>query len=286
VLDLAGNIWEWTADAVVRGGSFLEGPNELRCSYRRPVHPGTRDHYVGFRVAADAGAAPPGFDWVDVPGGEVAIGRDPVAFGGEAAADELPQHMVEVAACELTLTPVTVAQYAAFVADGAEPPHDWPDGEPPADRADHPVTLVDWFDASAFCRWAGGRLPTEAEWEKAARGADARIHPWGDEADPGRAAIGAGVKHGTTSPVGDHAAGASPYGLLGMAGNVWEWVSTAYRPYPYDAADGREDPSGAPERVLRGGSFMSRDLRSARCAMRSRSHPRRRGAHIGFRVAR
>jgi formylglycine-generating enzyme required for sulfatase activity len=220
------------------------------------VHPGTRDHYVGFRV------------------------------GGDAEADELPQHAVEVAACELSLTPVTVAQYAAFVADGAEPPPDWPDGRPPAGRADHPVTLVDWFDARAFCRWAGGRLPTEAEWEKAARGADARIHPWGDEADSGRAAIGAGAKHGTTSPVGGHAAGASPYGLLGMAGNVWEWVSTAYRPYPYDAADGREDPSGAPERVLRGGSFMSRDLRSARCAMRSRSHPRRRGAHIGFRVAR
>jgi formylglycine-generating enzyme required for sulfatase activity len=246
------------------------------------MHPAARDHYVGFRVACAAGTAPPGFDWVDVPGGEVAIGRDPVAFGGECAADELPQHVVEVAAFELSRTPVTVAQYATFVADGAEPPPDWP----LTGRDEHPVTFVDWFDASAFCAWAGGRLPTEAEWEKAARGADARIYPWGDEPEPRRAAVGAGPKRGATSPVGAHPEGASPYGLLGMAGNVWEWVSTGYGPYPYDPGDGREDPAGVPERVLRGGSFMSADLRSARCAMRSRSLPGRRQAHIGFRVAR
>ena len=280
VLDLGGNVFEWTAGAYVRGGSFLEGPNELRCSYRRPMNPGARDHYVGFRVAAGAGEAPPGFDWVEIPGGEVPIGRDPVPFGGELAADELPQHVVELPAFELSLTPVTVAQYAHFVADGgAEPP-------PGSAPADHPVTFVDWHDASAFCAWAGGRLPTEAEWEKAARGTDARIYPWGDEPDPARAAVGAGPKRGTTSPVGAYAQGASPHGLLGMAGNVWEWCASAYRPYPYDAGDGREDPSGTPERVLRGGSFMSPDLRFARCAMRSRSHPRRRQAHIGFRVAR
>jgi formylglycine-generating enzyme required for sulfatase activity len=295
VLDLAGNVMEWTAsryeaarpEVVVRGGSFVHGPDELRCSYRQPMHPGARDHYVGFRVATGAGEAPSGFDWVDVPAGEVALGRDAVAGGGAIAADELPAHVVDVAAFEVSVTPVTNAQYALFVTDGgADPPPDWAGGDPPTGRADHPVAFVDWFDAQAYCAWTGARLPTEAEWEKAARGADGRVYPWGGEADPSRAAIGAGAKHGTTVPVDAHASGASPYGLLGMAGNVWEWVSSAYRPYPYDAADGREDPVEALERVLRGGSFMSPELRFGRCAMRSRSAPRRRQAHIGFRVAR
>jgi len=252
-LDLAGNVWEWTSGDAARGGSYLSGPGELRCSARMPVHPGARDTYVGFRVVAVEPVAD--FDWVDVPAGEYPIGRD----GGE-------HDVVDLGAYELGRTPVTNAQYAAFVAEtGAEPPPHWPAPD------DHPVTFVDWFEAAAFCEWAGGRLPTEAEWEKGARGADGRRYPWGDEEDATRARVGAGIKHGTTSPVGAHPTGASPYGLQDMAGNVWEWTSSDY---------------GTEERVLRGGSFASPGLAWARCAMRSRCRPQRRQSHLGFRVAR
>ena len=254
-LDLAGNVFEWTADGTARGGSYLSGPGELHCSARFPVHPEARDPYIGFRVVAVEPAR--SFDWVDVPAGDYVIGRD---------AGETRQRIVEVEAFELTRTPVTNAQYERYVGEsGAAAPAHWPAS------ADHPVTFVDWCEASAFCAWAGGRLPTEAEWEKAARGTDGRMYPWGDDEDEGRAAVGRGLKRGTTTPVGSHPDGASPYGLLDMAGNVWEWTSTEY-------------PPG--ERVLRGGSFASPGLAWARCTMRSHSRPVRRQAHIGFRVAR
>jgi formylglycine-generating enzyme required for sulfatase activity len=217
------------------------------------MHPEARDPYVGFRVVAvDPHVS---LDWVDVPAGEYPIGRDTATHG-----------LVEVAAFELARTPVTNAEYAAFVADGgAAAPAHWPSPD------DHPVTFVDWFDASAYCAWAGGRLPTEVEWEKAAAGPEGRRYPWGDDEDATRAAIGSGMKDGSTRPVGSHPAGASPYGLQDMAGNVWEWTST-------------EHPGG--ERVLRGGSYASPGLAWARCAMRSHSRPQRRQSHIGLRVAR
>ncbi len=296
-LDFAGNVMEWVDESwppyddarsvrVVRGGSYLDGPNELRTSYRRPQHPGARDHYIGFRVAGAADNESP-FDWVDLPGGAVCVGRDPVGSHGPAPADELPQHDVDVAVFEISEAPVTNAQYAAFVAaTTATPPPHWGGPRPPAWLDEHPVTFVDWFDAGAYCAWAGGRLPTEAEWENAARGTDARRFPWGDDPVAANAHLGLGPKAGATAAVGSHAAGASPYGLLDAAGNVWEWVSSAYAPYPYTPVDGRETPDGTPERVLRGGSFASPSLDYARCAMRSRSRPGRRQAHIGFRIAR
>ncbi len=294
LLDMAGNVAEWTSSAyrgdalrTVRGGAFIHGPAEIRCSYRQPLHPEARDHYTGFRVAAAGGRARLAFDWVELPGGEVPVGRDLVAFGGSAAADEAPPHTLELEAFSLSLTPVTNAQYARFVDEtGAAAPGHWEGSAPTPGLVDHPVVFVDWFDAGAFCEWAGGRLPTEAEWEKAARGADARTYPWGREDDPARAVIGREPKRGSTEPVGAHPRGSTPTGLLDLAGNVWEWVSTLYRSYPYDAGDGREDPGAAGERVLRGGSFQSPSLDYARCAMRSRSQPIRRGPHIGFRVAR
>lgn len=323
-LDLAGNVSEWVSSAyrpypyvaadgredagpeeprVVRGGSYIHGPNAIRCSFRQRLLPGAADTYVGFRVArtgsAGGGRADSGLDldFVAVPGGRVRIGRDPVAYRGEALADEGPAAEIELPAFELSRTPVTNAQYAAFVRDtGHRAPLDWPPTGPARARLDHPVAWVDHGDATAFCAWLGGRLPTEAEWEKAARGGDGRVYPWGDTepaapAPPGRSGAGAranfggDAKAGGTTPVGAFPDGAGAYGLLDLAGNVWEWVATAYAPYPLPADDRLDDSASPRERSLRGGSYAS-PTRHLRCAARSRSFPGRLAAHIGFRVAR
>ena len=283
LLDLAGNVYEWVAEpGVVRGGCYVDGPDDLRCSHRLPMHPASRGR-------TSASASPPAmarrrlaFDWVELPGGEYAVGRDAVVYGGPVQADELPQHVVDLPSFELSRTPVTGSNTRRSSSEtGAAPP---PTGHGAAEPT-HPVTFVDWFEARAFCAWAGGRLPTEAEWEKAARGADGRRFPWGDEEDATRAASALRHEEGATEPVGSAPAGASPYGVLDLAGNVWEWVSSTYAPYPYDPRTAARIPRRA-ERVLRGGSYASPGLDYARCAMRSHSRPERRQAHIGFRVAR
>lgn len=310
VLDMAGNVWEWTSSAlrpypydagdgredekspdprVVRGGAYSHGPGDVRCSYRHGMLPGVVDHYVGLRLACTPAAALClDTEMVDVPAGGVLLGNDPRPSAGVALPDEAPQHTVSVSAVLLGVTPVTNAQYLAFVrATGHPAPPHWPEGSVPAGLAQHPVTHVDWFDANAFCRFAGTRLPTEAEWEKGARGSDARLYPWGGrEPDATLLHFGQGSKHGATTAVGAYPGGGSPFGLRDMAGNVWEWVSSAYAPYPYCADDGREDPSTGAPRVLRGGSYASMGSRYVRCAARSRSYPGRRSPHIGFRAAR
>jgi formylglycine-generating enzyme required for sulfatase activity len=221
------------------------------------------DPYVGFRPAADAGGGDPRVDWVDAPGGQVWLGHDtePAAWD-DALPDELPLHVVELASFEIARTPVTNAQYAAFVAEtGHRPPPHWSEGGAAA-ADDVPVTWVDWHDAR-------------------------HRFPWGEDGDPrDRALVGLDPKRGAPGPVEARPRGAAACGAVDMAGNVWEWVSSLYRPYPYEATDGREDPAATGERVLRGGSFASPGLRWARCAFRSRSHPCRRQAHIGFRPTR
>jgi len=175
--------------------------------------------------------------------------------------DEQPQHTLYLPDYYLARTPVTNAQYAAFVqASGHRHPEHWKGGKAPEGKRDHPVVNVSWYDAEAYCKWLAkvtGKaygLPSEAEWEKGARGSDGRIYPWGDEWDSERCNSREGDERGTT-PVGAYPRGASPYGLLDMAGDVWEWTRSFVRGYPYDPADGREDPGGGRHRVLRGGSW-------------------------------
>ena len=156
---------------------------------------------------------------------------------------------------------------------------------PPARHSagqEEPVTYVTWNDARAFCEWAGAALPSEAQWERAARGDDERTWPWGDQLpDAWRCSF---ESFEGPPAVGATPEGASPFGALDLAGTVWEWTSTAYRPYPYDAIDGREDPSAFDPRVVRGGSFIH-GAGAIRCSARHPLHPGARDHYVGFRVA-
>jgi formylglycine-generating enzyme required for sulfatase activity len=123
---------------------------------------------------------------------------------------------------------------------------------------DHPVTEVTWAGATAYCRWRGARLPSEVEWEAAARGREARAFPWGAQMPTPELAV-IGLPSGTTLPVGSRPRGATPEGLQDMAGSLLEWTSSLDRPYPYRADDGREDPRAPGERVVRGGNYIFDD---------------------------
>jgi formylglycine-generating enzyme required for sulfatase activity len=152
---------------------------------------------------------------------------------------------------------------------------------------DHPVNEVTWNGAREYCAWRGARLPTEAEWEAAARGVEGRLYPWGTDA-PNAAHAVFGQRSNQTAAVGKRPAGATPQGVHDLAGNVAEWTSTLYRPYPYRADDGREDPAASGERVTRGGDHVfdstPEKLRASFRGGFSRA-PAVGHRHIGFRCA-
>ncbi|HMR99973.1 MAG TPA: SUMF1/EgtB/PvdO family nonheme iron enzyme [Anaerolineales bacterium] len=201
--------------------------------------------------------------------------------------NETPQHTVELSEYSIGKYPINNREYQSFVREAKyNPPRSWDGDQFPAEKGSHPVVNVSWEDANAYCKWLGEktkknyRLPTEAEWEKAARGEDGRVYPWGNDFDPKKtntseSNIGATSDVGKFSPQGD-----SPYGCADMAGNVWEWTSSLFKGYPYHADDGREDMHANGARVLRGSSFVNH-YRYAHCASRHVAF----GNDVGFRVA-
>jgi formylglycine-generating enzyme required for sulfatase activity len=208
-------------------------------------------------------------------------------YGGtrESYREESPQHTVSVAAYAIGRTPVSVAAYAHFVAAGGTPPSNW---LAQSVLPDHPVVNVTWPMAQAFARWAGLqlqlplRLPTESEWEAAARGTDGRQFPWGNTWDATAAAV---KERGLPLPaVASFPHGASPWGCLDMAGTVWEWTQSLDALYPYQSDDGRNHPDTPGRRIIRGGCYVN-PHGYARTACRFRMDPVLTNPFLGMRLA-
>jgi iron(II)-dependent oxidoreductase len=217
--------------------------------------------------------------------------------------DEKPEHRVFVKSFLIDVLPVSNADFAKFLnARGlknnlGESFYDEDDRDARIHQqnalwqadvgyATHPVNEVSWVGARDYCAWLNKRLPTEAEWEKAARGTDGRRYPWGNSRpDQTRALYGA--PYNASAPVDAFPAGASPYGVLDLSGNQWEWVASAYRPYPYSANDGRENQTPGPVRSTRGGGHdSSEDELTTTQRGRNLSRNPKAGHHnIGFRCA-
>ena len=275
------------ADAEVAGTPPVELPTEL----------------PGFR--ADAWFLPDEemLGFVEIPGGPFVMGSDagvdPLAFDIERWSPTAAQGTVDVPRFYLARYEVTVAQYAAFVrATG----YRVADAGALTGRPNFPVASVSWTDALAYARWLGEMLvgsaatpaplarllgegwrvtlPTEAEWEKAARGSDARIYPWGNEPRAERA----NYQGPGPTRVGAFACPECPHGLADMSGNVWEWTRSPYQPYPYDPADDTQGLDAEALWVMRGGSF-SDGPQNIRAAVRGGADPGARRPFIGFRVA-
>jgi len=234
-------------------------------------------------TGAEAPTEPPVAEMmVEIPAGEFIMGSD------QGREEERPAHTVFVDTFEIDLFEVTNEDFAKFVektgyvteaekaADGAT----WRTRGEGKER--HPVVEVSWNDAVAYCQWLGKRLPTEAEWEKAARGTEGLIYPWGNEWGPAKANTKDSGLRGTTV-VGSFAEGVSPYSLFDMAGNVWEWTADWYEAYP--GSDFQSEYFGQKYKVIRGGDwFAERDR--VRTTYRSCTSVEATNDNLGFRCAR
>jgi len=224
-----------------------------------------------------------------IPSGEFLMG----SALSEGYRNEHPQRKVYLDSYYIDKFEVTNVQYREFMrATGHKSPRDWSDYD--TSRLNHPVVGVSWYDAIVYAEWAGKRLPTEAEWEKAARGADGRKYPWGnippDSGGRHRAnykvgKYGAADGYSTTSPVGSFPLGASPYGAMDMAGNVWEWCADWYDSAYYSKSPTKNPPgpSSGKHRVLRGGAWLNDDTSYLRCAVRGWHAPTLTFNYVGFR---
>ena len=207
---------------------------------------------------------------------------------GDGRDQNCPQHRVYLDAYYIGVYAVTNRQYAEFIRQtGHRPPGNelWSGN----DYADHPVVYVSWEDAAAYCKWAGGSLPTEGQWEKAARGPGGWIYPWGDDWDESKCRYNMNRGSETTSAVYGYAAGVSGYGTYQQSGNVWEWCSDWYDGRYYKKSGSSRNPTGPASgslRVNRGGSW-STVLASCFCgAGRTGSVPGARHVDLGFRLVR
>jgi formylglycine-generating enzyme required for sulfatase activity len=222
-----------------------------------------------------------GVGMIAIPAGEFTMGSENKI--------ERPPHAVFVDAFEIDQFEVTNEQFEKFVAEtgyvtDAEKAGDTSWRYYTTNKPNHPVVKVSWNDAKAFCEWAQKRLPTEAEWEKAARGTDGRTYPWGNDWDVNKANTKEAGYRGTTI-VGSFPDGASPYGVMDMAGNVSEWTSDWFQPYPgYPGGDSEAQYFGEKFRVIRGGGWFDQDL--VRTAARSNSSVTLANDDVGFRCAR
>ncbi|KAF0191860.1 MAG: hypothetical protein FD165_1583 [Gammaproteobacteria bacterium] len=203
-------------------------------------------YYPQTRIGADPNPM------VRIQAGEFTMGSD------NRLPDEGPAHIVNLKAFMIDRYEVTNLQYKQFIdATSHRSPSHFRNRTFPPGKADHPVTFVSWYDATDYCAWAGKRLPTDAEWEKAARGTDRRTFAWGNEFDTNNANTPVRWERlkleGDTTPVGAFAAGASSYGVYDMSGNVWEWTSSWYLAYPGNTR--ATENYGEKYKTLKGGSW-------------------------------
>ncbi len=227
-----------------------------------------------------------GAPMVLIPAGEFVMGSEK---GDE---DEAPTHRVHLSAFYIDKFEVTNGRFAKYVdAIQSEPPWGFSDKETPVIHADRPVRWVNWMDAMGYCLWIGKRLPTEAEWEKAARGTDERVYPWGND-PPTSVHAAYGLKEGgaeTVSIIGDHQKGQSPYGVQDLAGNLYEWVMDWYADDFYahfinSPAINPRGPSEGTAKVQRGGSYINAPYR-LRSSFRTKGDPIEQDPNVGFRCA-